>query len=58
MTDALIRACGGFLDVLGGCAVPAEGLARLADYFELDSRRVAAAAASSVPATMRSGSGR
>ena len=44
MTDALIRACGGFLDVLGGCAVPAEGLARLADYFELDSRRVAAAA--------------
>ena len=45
MTDALIRACGGFLDVLGGCAVPAEGLARLADYFELDSRRVAAAAA-------------
>lgn len=45
MTDALVRACGGFLDVLGGCAVPAEGLARLADYFELDSRRVAAAAA-------------
>ena len=44
MTDALVRACGGFLDVLGGCAVPAEGLARLADYFELDSRRVAAAA--------------
>ena len=45
MTDALVRACGGFLDMLGGCAVPAEGLARLADYFELDSRRVAAAAA-------------
>lgn len=44
MTDALVRACGGFLDMLGGCAVPAEGLARLADYFELDSRRVAAAA--------------